>query len=336
MPFTGIGRSTRKQPVTGTETDVIKSIGFDHYRTDLYLFDPGWKKVAEIASLEASLLGLELECALFFNENHELQIREFTSWARLSGVRISTVILLHQSAKVTPDQLTDIIAPILKDALPGINLVAGTNCNFAQVNRNRPVSGYIDGICYAIHPQEHAGDNLTLVENLEAQKYTIETARTFAGNKGIWISPVNIQRRFNANTSNYELPVISDVCPPQVDSRMMSLFGAAWTAISMKYIFEGGVNGVTFHETVGERGIMQGEYPSRWPKEFPSAKGMLFPVFHVFSFVLKSKTRGEFLQANRLIHCSLTRLLIRWREHEDHPCKFYFRNPGGIPGRRWK
>ena len=53
---------------------------------------------------------------------------------------------------------------------------------------------------------------------------------------------------------------------------------------------ESGVRGVTYFETVGERGIFQGDYPSRWPSDFQSVEGMIFPLLHTLRFVLKNKT----------------------------------------------
>jgi hypothetical protein len=70
----------------------------------------------------------------------------------------------------------------------------------------------------------------------------------------------------------------------------MSLFGACWTVGSLKYLFESGINGVTYFETAGERGIIQGDYNSRWPFEFQSFKGMLFPVYFVLKFILANKS----------------------------------------------
>jgi hypothetical protein len=128
-----------------------------------------------------------------------------------------------------------------------------------------------------------------LVENLQAQKYTVASARHFANGKDIWISPVNIQRRFNANIENHENPSTGVDFPPQVDSRLMSLFGACWTAGSLKYLSEAGIMGITFFETVGERGITQGDFPSHWPEEFQSIKGMIFPVYFVFQYLLRHK-----------------------------------------------
>jgi hypothetical protein len=70
----------------------------------------------------------------------------------------------------------------------------------------------------------------------------------------------------------------------------MSLFGACWTVGSLKYLSEAGAKGVTFFETVGERGIIQGDLPSLWTEEFKSTNGMIFPIYFVFKYLLKNKS----------------------------------------------
>jgi hypothetical protein len=70
----------------------------------------------------------------------------------------------------------------------------------------------------------------------------------------------------------------------------MSLFCAGWTAGSIKYLGEAGVKGVTYFETAGERGIVQGDFNSRWPSDFKAARGMIFPVYHLFHFLLNDKS----------------------------------------------
>jgi hypothetical protein len=290
MPSIGIGQSTRAESLTSSEISILKDLRFDHYRADIYLFGSDWNVKAKIASDEASALGYPLEFALFFDDNAGRQVSEFIKWISEIKNQVSVIHIFHKSISVTPDRLTDEIAPLLKKALPGTLIGCGTNANFAQLNRTKPGFGYNDIISYSIHPQEHASDNTSLTENLNAQVYTVESAVHFAGLKGIWISPVNIQRRFNANTANYEQYLPSDGPPPQIDTRMMSLYGACWTVGSLKYLCEAGIKGATFYETVGERGIIQGDFPPRWPVIFKSAKEMVFPVFYVFKHIFKFKS----------------------------------------------
>ena len=77
--------------------------------------------------------------------------------------------------------------------------------------------------------------------------------------------------------------------PPQIDSRQLSLLGACWTAASFKYLCESGAESLTFYETVGERGLMQGETDTMWQSAFPSSRGMIFPVWSVFRYLLANK-----------------------------------------------
>lgn len=82
-----------------------------------------------------------------------------------------------------------------------VTVRTGANANFAELNRNRPGHTGNDFICFSIHPQENASDNLTLVENLKAQKQLVNSAAVIANNKERHVSPVTLQRRFNPNVS---------------------------------------------------------------------------------------------------------------------------------------
>ena len=289
IPAIGIGRSTRPEPLTDPEINILRELRFDHYRVDLYLFLPGWIADAMKSVAESEKLKYPLEFALFFNDDFEDQITKFIFWLKNSKTDTKLISLYHTSYKTIPDSIIKKISSILRNAIPGVKLGCGTNSNFAQLNRNRPESGLFDNLTFSIHPQEHASDNLSLVENLQAQGATVESAKLFSNSKGIWVSPVNIQRRFNANKENFEKSLNYTSFPAQVDSRIMSLFGASWTAASIKYLSEAGAEGITYFETVGERGIFQGDFPSRWPEDFKTVKGMIFPVFHLCRFVLDSK-----------------------------------------------
>jgi len=289
LPSVGICQSSRLSPLNKSEIKVLRAVRFNHYRADLYLFESDWQEKAELAYNESSDLGYPLKFALFFDDNAARQVKSFINWFTEKRPSVSSILLYHKSHPSTPDPLATEVIPLLRDTIPDIKIATGTNANFAQLNRNRPGESGNDNICYSIQPQEHASDNMTLVENLAVQAYTVRSAQEFAGEKGIIVSPVTLQRRFNASTSLFELPWTGIELPPQVDNRIMSLFGACWTVGSLKYLCEAGADSITYYETAGERGIIQGEMDSKWPSYFPSVKGMLFPVYYVFRFVLGNK-----------------------------------------------
>ena len=289
IPAIGISKSTRTSGMTRSEIRILNKLQFDHYRADLYLFEANWKKKMEEAIREAKDMNIPIVFGLFFSDDYIAESADFVKLFPGKETRPNALIIFHKNKKATSDVLLEALAPGFRLAFPDTKIGYGTNANFAELNRNRPVTDQFDFLSYSIHPQEHASDNLTLIENLGAQKDTVETARCFAKNKGIWISPVTIKRRFNANTENYEQPHNKNEYPTQVDSRLMSLFGAFWTVGSLKYLIQSDIESLTFFETTGERGIIQGEFNSQWPELFPSVKGMIFPVYFILKFVLKNK-----------------------------------------------
>ncbi len=290
LPKTGVGRSTRITPLDEDEIAILRNIEFDHYRCDLYLFNPDWEQTADKAAEEANKLGYLTELALFFDDNYRDQSESFLKWIDKVKTVPGIIHLFHRTEQVTPSDLEEYLIPLLRTSIPVVLISVGTNANFAQLNSNPPAAEAGDMICYSIHPQEHASDNITLIENIKSQAYTVESSRRYSGKRGIWVSPVNLQRRFNANIENFESQTSDETMPYQVDSRMMSLFGACWTAGSIKYLGESGIEGITYYETAGERGIIQGNIKTQWPDSFRSAPGKIFPVFHIFRWVLEDKS----------------------------------------------
>jgi len=290
LPSIGVCRSSRGVSLTKGEVKVIRAASFDHYRADIHLFSSGWRESAVQACSESADLGFPLEMALFFDDDASVQVKNFAEWFHERNPSLKALLLFHRSLPSFPDRLAlEVIPELRKQIGTEARIATGTNASFAQVNRNRPGDSGNDDICYAIHPQEHASDNDTLVENLAGQAYTVTSAKEFACRKGIVISPVTIQRRFNANVSLYELPPSDSGFPDQVDTRLMSLFGACWTTGSIKYLCEAGADSITYYETAGERGIIQGESGSRWPDRFPAPAGMIFPVYYIFRYILGNK-----------------------------------------------
>ncbi len=289
MPFIGIGRSSSDKPLTLKEIKILRSAGFDHYRTDIHLYSRSWSAEADLSNNESIELGWPLEIALFFSDNITYQAEMFAEWVETRKPDIERILLFHRDTPSTPDDLASEFIKIIRKENPNLKIATGTNANFAQLNRFRPGDTGNDCLCFSIHPQEHASDNATLVENLRGQEYAVKGVKSFAGRKNIIISPVTLKRRFNPNNSFIELPWEGEGVPPQIDARQMTLFGASWTAGSLKYLCESDVDSITYFETTGERGVIQGEIEPRWPGFFPSEKGMIFPVFHLFRFVMMHK-----------------------------------------------
>ena len=68
--------------------------------------------------------------------------------------------------------------------------------------------------------------------------------------------------------------------PDSVDVRQSALYGAAWTAGSLKYVAEAGASSVTYYETTGWRGVLERAGGSQLPDAFRSVAGEVFPLYH--------------------------------------------------------
>ncbi len=63
----------------------------------------------------------------------------------------------------------------------------------------------------------------------------------------------------------------------------MSLFGAGWTLGSIASLLGAGAASITYYETVGWRGVMDGAAGQGSHAAFPVLPGMVYPMFHVFA-----------------------------------------------------
>ncbi len=103
------------------------------------------------------------------------------------------------------------------------------------------------------------------------------------------VSPVTLKRRYNPHATVAEAEKAPNELPDAVDPRQMSLFGAAWSAGSIKYLAESGAASLTYYELTGWRGVMEREAGSPLPELFPSLPGTVFPLYHVFADIAEWK-----------------------------------------------
>jgi hypothetical protein len=224
LPAIGLGWAVDVGPLAAREIARLKALNLAHLRVD-----------AGPAAAQAAALGLPLEVAL-------------TGGRQPGELKAPRWLVFDKS----------------KPAGPAGPIVRGTDANFAELNRDRPDVAGLDGACFPVNPQVHAFDNDSLVENLAAQYDVLESARQFLGRTPVYVTPVTLKPR------------------PQADPRQASLFGAGWTAGSLKYLARGEPAAVTYYETAGPRGVMDVE-------------GTVFPLYHVLA------DAGEFAGGEALV-----------------------------------
>ncbi|MDQ6818152.1 MAG: hypothetical protein M3018_12210, partial [Actinomycetota bacterium] len=201
--------------------------------------------------------------------------------------------------ETTPPQLVRLVRDLL--ALTSVPVAGGTDMYFCELNRTRPRARDMDGIFWSLNPQVHAFDDVSLLETAEAQGEQVRAAREFAPGKALFVGPVTLKRRYNVNATVAEEAAAGEL-PDSVDPRQPTLIGAAWTLASAKHLAEQGASAITYFETVGWRGVVQGDDRPPVPNRFPARAGDAFPLFHVLADIAE-------LRSCALLECATTRPL---------------------------
>jgi hypothetical protein len=281
LPEIGVCNTSRKESLTDAEALLLNELPFRHLRAELRLFVKDWKSdFARIAD-ESTRLGLPLFLVLYLDENWDREWPGFKKAVTETPVRVNHLLVVGRN-HLPVDPVFKPVHAALRDLFPGAGIGTGVNAYFAELNRNRPEHGLSDFISFAVCPQVHASDNSTLVENLEAQKYVVESALDYFPSKPVYVSPVTLKQRFNVVATSAMPPAPEGVLPPPVDTRQNAVFAAQWLLGSIKHLAQSGAILVSYFETVGWRGFIQGDYTPPLPGEFTANAGDIFPLFYLF------------------------------------------------------
>jgi hypothetical protein len=216
------------------------------------------------------------------------------------------------------DDLFEKVYPEIKAIFPAAKIGAGVNAYFAELNRNRPHSAQAEFIHFAVCPQVHAFDDNSLIENLEAQKYVVESAKNLYPKKPVFVSPVTLKQRFNVVATSDEPDVETVELPSQIDVRQNSVFAAQWLLGSLKFLAQSGTDLVTYFETVGWRGFIQGDFESPVPEKFDSKKGDIFPVFYLLNEIAGFK---EVIYSESTSPLEVDGIVIAGKDLDGQPVK---------------
>jgi hypothetical protein len=305
LPSIGLGMHSHEGSLSARETELLRKLRPDHLRVDLYLAE-SWQKPLARAGEAARSLRAKLELALFLTDDAEAQLDALARELETTPTPVARVLVFYGGKAfstgqgATPGKFVRLARKRLEAAIGEAPFIGGTNQFFAELNRDHPEVEAMDGVVYSINPQVHAADDESLVENLEAQAATIRTARSFSGDLPISVSPITLAARTGPYPAG---PPAPGGLPPQVDVRQASLFGAGWTAVSVKYLAESGAASITYYETSGWRGVVEVDAGSPMADRFPSSPGTVFPLYHVFHDLAD-------LKGGRLVEATATEPLL--------------------------
>jgi D-apionolactonase len=285
LPQIGLGMASHGEALSSKELERLRSLNLAHLRVDLHLSQPEYVTVLRQATEEAGALGAFLEAALFVTDAADAELKALVELLNEVRPPVARWLVFHETEMSTTERWVRLARQYLQQHDPAATIGTGSNAYFTELNRARPPVEAADLVCYSINPQVHAFDNASLVETLEAQSATVESAQQFAGDRPIVVTPVTLRPRFNPNATGPEREPLPHELPSPVDVRQMSLFGAGWTLGSVKYLAESGAASITYYETTGWRGVLEREDGSPRPALFHSEPGAVFPLFHFLADV---------------------------------------------------
>ena len=285
VPPIGLGFDRDAHSPDAGEAAALGALAPKHLRVELRLDRGSWNETLATAQESARAIGAALEISLHLLEEHE-PLLETLAGALAAGPPVERVLVLNadsrtsSSTETTRAELVDTVRAALAGPAPDAAYLGGTEIYFTEVNRTRPQLETWDGVCYSISPQIHAFTDTDVMENLDAQAETVRSARALAGEKLVAISPITLRRRFNFHAAGDPPPTPAGELPDAVDVRQSSLFGAAWTAGSLKYVSESGASSVTYYESTGWLGVVERTTGGELPERFRSVAGQVFPLYH--------------------------------------------------------
>jgi hypothetical protein len=298
LPKLGLGLASHGQPLSETELDRLRKLRLHHLRVELALSDSGGPAELRRAAAEAVSLGLPLEVALLTSEGSEAELRALAEVVAEVRPRVWAWQILSQEDVGVSQELIATARRVLCDLAPDAGVGSGSHTNFTELNRHRPPLDGLDLVCYALNPQVHAFDNASVMETLPMQALTVANARRFCDRLPLVVGPITLRMRTGTGPGELQRAREQSRLPGAVDPRQMSLFGAAWTVASLKYLGESGVCAATYYETSGWLGVQEAPRGSPFGDLFPSLAGSVYLLYHVLADL------GEFVDGRILASSS--------------------------------
>lgn len=257
FPAIGLSHAIDQPKLKTDEAAQLRRMGLDHLLVTVDFGRPDWSEWLTVGLSEAKKIQVQAVLAIVFTEQYPAELNQLRQAIEWIDPLISAVQVFQTNQPATPDRLlAELMAP-LKKLFAGAKLGAGSMEQFTELNRNRPGrdTAPLDYVVYALNPQVHAFDNQTLIENMAAQTDTVLTARSFVGNTPIHVGPITLRSRHN----------------PEADPRQPSLLAAGWLVGSLVALTLGGASRLTYFETKGPKGVMEGIDPE-------TNEGQVFPA----------------------------------------------------------
>lgn len=268
VAFPEFGFSYASQPWTSEDARLLSELRPDHLRLKIDVAESGWRNKLltglQKAEILSTTLFLVFVCGRDFEQDWISLQQELEKYA---NVNLSRIAVVPNDRKADVGWLVGKLVSQIITRYPRVKLGAGFLSYFVDLNRNRFDYDDLDFVTYSMNPQVHAIDSLTIIENLPAQPYVIETGKTFTGHKEVCVGPISLKPSFNPDAKSAEASEIHKL-PAHVDERQSTTFAASWMVGVIKFLAEGNADVITLFDDCGMGGY------------FISKEGIVHSEFH--------------------------------------------------------
>ena len=225
---------------------LLRGAGLDHLRVEVVRADD----VGPQAALAADL-GVPVHLALHLPEDAgPAEARALASdvLTRTGVVPLAYVLVLPDARgrEVLPADVVAAVRDVAAAVRPGVPVGGGSARHLCELNRRRPAPGSLAVGSFPVMPQEHAGDDTTLVQSHQVLGDVVATARSFLGDVPLTVGPVTLRAH---------RPGSAD--PAEADPRQAGAFAAAWLLGELAGLLTAGADTVTAFATAGPHGVVE-------------------------------------------------------------------------------
>jgi len=234
----------------------LKQLKPNHLRINLLSSSPDFEFLT-LALGVANEVGAKLEIGLFLNS--QIQQNELTQLLVplvQNSQHIVRILVLTEKTGYSAFQGASApgLSAMVKKLVPKeIEIFSGTDQFFSDINREMPNYSEIDGLVFALNPQVHASDDLSVMQNASPIEDIAAYIRRKYDDPLISLSTVDL---IGAGG-----PFPNGLAPrnglaPYEDLRQQNSFGAAWTLAMIAHATVAKIHAITFYEIAGNRGVM--------------------------------------------------------------------------------
>lgn len=231
----GLGLPTGRA-LFSREVELLAELRPDHLRV-LLQREQVWGDELLHAAEAARACGTRLEVAVHVGEDGGLD-HLAEACTRVSAPVAQFLVFRHNLLRSDPELLAR-ARSLLGAAVPEARVGGGVDGWFAELNRNREAAIGADVVAFALSPQVHAKDEVTIRENLASLGDVARTARTFAGSADLALSPVTFAPRSEGP-----------------DPRLSGAFGGRWVKDLLVAARAAGFASLTLAPGAGPGGII--------------------------------------------------------------------------------